>query len=87
MKEESLLWMMHHHLDSAITLMNMIIQQELLDLEIVESYIDEIAKGTDTVWEEQVWRKYSEALYYNEENTEMLLSSDRKQGVQILRLI
>ena len=69
MKEESLLWMMHHHLDSAITLMNMVIQQELLDLEIVESYIDEIAKVTDTVWEEQVWRKYSEALSYNEEHT------------------
>ena len=69
MREESLLWMMHHHLDSAITLMNMIVQQELLDLDVVESYIEEIAKGTDTVWEEQVGRKYSEALYYNEENT------------------
>jgi acetyl-CoA carboxylase alpha subunit len=69
MKEESLLWMMHHHLDSAITLMNMIVQQELLDLNVVEAYIEEIAKVTDTVWEEQVWRKYSEALYYNEENT------------------
>ena len=69
MKEESLLWMMHHHLDSAITLMNMIVPPALLDLEVVESYIDVIAKVTDTVWEEQVWRKYSEALYYNEENT------------------
>ena len=70
MKEESLLWMMHHHLDSAITLMNMVIQQELLDLDIVESYIDEIAKGTDTVWEEQVWRKYSEALYYTDHHSD-----------------
>ena len=44
MKEESLLWMMHHHLDSAITMMNMVIQNELLDLEVVETYIDEAAK-------------------------------------------
>jgi len=69
MKEESLLWMMHHHLDSAITLMNIIVEKELLDLDSVGSYIEEIVKQTDTVWEEQVWRKYSEALYYNEENT------------------
>ena len=69
MKEESLLWMMHHHLDSAITLMNMAIDNELIELDVVAEYLGEIAKVTDTVWEEQVWRKYSEALYYNEENT------------------
>lgn len=69
MKEESLLWMMHHHLDSAITMMNMVIQNELLDLEVVETYIDEAAKYSETIWEEQLWRKYSEALYYNQENT------------------
>ena len=68
MKEESLLWMMHHHLDSAITMMNMVVQQELLDLDVVETYLDEVAKYSENIWEEQLWRKYSEALYYNEES-------------------
>jgi len=67
-KEESLLWMMHHHLDSAITMMNMVVQQELLDLDVVETYLDEVAKYSENIWEEQLWRKYSEALYYNEES-------------------
>ena len=70
MKEESLLWMMHHHLDSAITLMNIAIKHELLDLEVVADYIGNMSRDADSIWEEQMWKKYSEALYYTDYHTD-----------------
>jgi len=70
MKEESLLWMMHHHLDSAITLMNMAINNELIELDVVAEYLGNLSRDADSIWEEQMWKKYSEALYYTDYHTD-----------------
>ena len=50
MKEESLLWMMHHHLDSAITLMNMINTYRSFWIWILwqNTYIDETCQRNRT---------------------------------------
>ena len=73
MKEESLLWMMHHHLASAITLMQLALKNDLIEPDVVEHYLTELSREADTVWEEQLWIKYIQALYYEDHNADNVI--------------
>jgi len=54
-EEESIVWMMCHHLKAACALMNVCLNNELVDEKQLMNHLIEQAKEADDVWEEQMW--------------------------------
>ena len=64
MKEDkSLLWSMSHHLEAAMALINMGLDNDLLDVEMLEEFINSKRKSADTIWEEKMWQQYADIMY------------------------
>ena len=61
-EDESIVWMMCHHLKAAVTLMEVCLENELVNKELLEEHLLNKRKEADTIWEQHMWVKFIEAI-------------------------
>lgn len=61
-EDQSYLWMVQHHIEALITLLDMNIRHRLLNAETASEFIGFKATTAETIWEEEIWRKVAEIL-------------------------
>jgi len=54
-EDESIVWMMCHHLKAACTLMNVCLDNELVHDKLLKEYLLDKAKEAEDKWEEHMW--------------------------------
>ena len=54
-EEESIVWMMCHHLKAACTLMNVCLDNELVHDKLLKEHLLDKAKEAEDKWEEHMW--------------------------------
>ena len=64
MKDEdtSYLWMVQHHIEAVVTLLDMNKQHRILKGDVAHDFMNYRAAQSETVWEEEIWRKVAEIL-------------------------
>jgi len=61
-EDQSYLWMIQHHIESLITLLDMNKQHNILKNDIAYDFMHYMAAQSETVWEEGVWEMVAEIL-------------------------
>ena len=61
-EDQSYLWMVQHHIEALITLLDMNIRHRLLNADTASEFIGFKATTSETVWEEGVWEMVAEIL-------------------------
>ena len=56
-EEKSYLWMIQHHTEALVTLVEMDQKHEFLTPEIAYEFMHYLATQADTVWEERIWQQ------------------------------
>ena len=64
MKDEaqSYLWMIQHHIESLVTLLDMNKQHNIMKNDIAYDFMHYMAAQSETVWEEGIWEMVAEIL-------------------------
>jgi len=57
-QDESLVWLMCHHLKGAIALMEVVLKNKLVDESLLDEHLEEWERKSDTIWEQHVWFKF-----------------------------
>ena len=60
--EDSMLWMLDHHLQAMITLIFINREHEILDPKVVNYYMLQKAQNSEEVWEEEIWKKIADTF-------------------------
>ena len=61
-EDKTYLWMIQHHIEALVTLLDMNKQHEILDNNVAYDFISYMASQSETVWEEGVWEMVAEIL-------------------------
>ena len=61
-EDKSYLWMIQHHIEALVTLLDMNKQHEILNNNVAYDFISYMASQSETVWEEGVWEMVAEIL-------------------------
>ena len=61
-EDQSYLWMIQHHIESLITLLDMNKQHNILKNDVAYDFMHYMAAQSETVWEEGVWEMVAEIL-------------------------
>ena len=75
-EEESIVWMMCHHLQAAVTLMEVCLKNELVDNDLLKEHLRDRQTESDTIWEQHMWIKFIEAI--NRPNNVVLFSPEAR---------
>ena len=64
MKDEDMtfLWMIQHHIEALVTLLDMNKQHEILNNNVAYDFMHYMSSQSETVWEEGVWKMVAEIL-------------------------
>ena len=61
-EDKSYLWMIQHHIEALITLLDMNKQHNILKPDVSHDFINYMSTQSETVWEEGVWEMVAEIL-------------------------
>ena len=61
-EDKSYLWMIQHHIESLVTLLDMNKQHRILKGDVAHDFMSYMATQSETVWEEGVWEMVAEIL-------------------------
>tara|TARA_R110000765_G_scaffold53091_1_gene106591 strand:+ start:449 stop:712 length:264 start_codon:yes stop_codon:yes gene_type:complete len=61
-EDQSYLWMIQHHIESLITLLDMNKQHNIMKNDVAYDFMHYMASQSETVWEEGVWEMVAEIL-------------------------
>jgi len=61
-EDQSYLWMMQHHIEALVTLLDMNIRHKLLNPKIASEFITFKSTQSETIWEEEIWKKVADIL-------------------------
>jgi len=61
-EDKTYLWMIQHHIEALVTLLDMNKQHEILDNNVAYDFISYMASQSETVWEEGVWEMVAKIL-------------------------
>jgi len=61
-EDKSYLWMIQHHIEALVTLLDMNKQHEILNNNVAYDFIHYMSSQSETVWEEGVWEMVAEIL-------------------------
>ena len=61
-EDKSYLWMIQHHIEALITLLDMNKQHNILKNDVAYDFIHYMAAQSETVWEEGIWEMVAEIL-------------------------
>ena len=73
-QDESLVWMMCHHLKGAVSLMEVVLKNDLVDSKLLDEHLEEWESRADSIWEQHVWFKFRERI--NRPDNVVLFSPD-----------
>ena len=54
-EDKSYLWMIQHHIEALVTLLDMNKQHEILNNNVAYDFMHYMASQSETIWEEGVW--------------------------------
>ena len=63
-EDKSYLWMIQHHIEALVTLLDMNKRHEILKPDIAHDFMDYMATQSETVWEEKIWKQVAGILLY-----------------------
>ena len=61
-EDKTYLWMIQHHIEALVTLLDKNKQHEILNNNVAYDFISYMASQSETVWEEGVWEMVAEIL-------------------------
>ena len=61
-ENQTYLWMIQHHIEALVTLLDMNKQHEILNSEVAHDFIEYMSRQSDTIWEESIWKLVAEIL-------------------------
>ena len=61
-EDQSYLWMIQHHIESLVTLLDMNKQHNIMKNDVAYDFMHYMAAQSETVWEEGVWEMVAEIL-------------------------
>ena len=61
-EDKTYLWMIQHHIEALVTLLDMNKQHEILNNNVAYDFMHYLASQSETVWEEGVWEMVAEIL-------------------------
>ena len=61
-EDKSYLWMIQHHIEALVTLLDMNKQHEILKPDIAYDFISYMASQSETIWEEGIWNQVAGIL-------------------------
>ena len=61
-EDKSYLWMIQHHIEALVTLLDMNKRHEILKPDIAHDFMDYMATQSETVWEEKIWKQVAGIL-------------------------
>ena len=61
-EDQSYLWMIQHHIESLVTLLDMNKQHKIMKNDVAYDFMHYMAAQSETVWEEGVWEMVAEIL-------------------------
>ena len=61
-EDKSYLWMIQHHIEALVTLLDMNKQHEILNNNVAYDFMHYMSSQSETVWEEGVWELVAEIL-------------------------
>ena len=61
-EDKSYLWMIQHHIEALVTLLDMNKQHNILKNDVAYDFIHYMAAQSETVWEEGIWEMVAEIL-------------------------
>ena len=61
-EDQSFLWMIQHHIEALVTLLDMNKQHNILKNDVAYDFMHYMAAQSETVWEEGVWEMVAEIL-------------------------
>jgi hypothetical protein len=61
-EDKSYLWMIQHHIESLVTLLDMNKQHRILKGDVAHDFMSYMATQSETVWEEGIWEQVAEIL-------------------------
>ena len=56
-EDKSYLWMIQHHIEALVTLLDMNKQHDILKPDVAHDFINYMATQAETVWEEKIWKQ------------------------------
>jgi hypothetical protein len=56
-EDKSYLWMIQHHIEALVTLLDMNKQHDILKPDVAHDFIHYMATQSETVWEEKIWKQ------------------------------
>ena len=66
--DDSMLWMLDHHIQSVLTLISINMKHDILDQETASYFLLQKAKDSEMVWEEEVWKKIADTFLIKKES-------------------
>ncbi len=67
-RDDSMLWMLEHHIQSALTIIAINMKHDILDKETGYYFLMQKAKNSEVVWEEEVWKKIADTFLIEQES-------------------
>ena len=61
-EDKSYLWMIQHHIEALVTLLDMNKQHKILNNNVAYDFMHYMASQSETIWEEGVWEMVAEIL-------------------------
>ena len=61
-EDKTYLWMIQHHIEALVTLLDMNKQHEILNNNVAYDFMHYMSSQSETVWEEGVWEMVAEIL-------------------------
>ena len=61
-QDESIVWLMCHHLKGAIALMEVALKNKLVEEKLLDEHLEEWESRSDSIWEQHMWFKFREAI-------------------------
>ena len=56
-EEKSYLWMIQHHIEALVTLLDMIKRHEILKPDVAHDFLNYMATESETISEEKIWKQ------------------------------
>ena len=66
--KDSMLWLLEHHIQAALTLIFINMKHGVIDEETANYFLMEKAKDSETIWEEEVWKKIADTFLIEKES-------------------
>jgi hypothetical protein len=61
-EDKSYLWMIQHHIEALVTLLDMNKQHDILKPDVAHDFIKYMATQSETIWEEGIWNQVAGIL-------------------------